>query len=347
MKCKKLILHIGVHKTGTTAIQTFLYENREVFRKRGFFVPDFIHSAKNKPGILRDSIRKKRKRRTRAYLQEMVVHAKENACHTVILSDEDFSKTNEDDLGHVKFFAEFFEEIEVLMYCRRPDRQSESGYAFCVMWEGSKYRGSPDQWYMKNPGNDYYRHASYYRETLPGCRIKAVSYDFNVKRLIPSFIEACGMEARDYILPEKDQSNISANKYMVEVMNEINQFAISDRVFCQVRAEITQHEKLQDGPKAIFFSDKQRRLNQNRVEPRMKRFIEEFHGGEPLFDPFLSIPVPRGLDEREKAAIVSELVCKYKLKDEFGPLERFKRVLKDIWRRGQYKMRRWKNRNEM
>jgi hypothetical protein len=37
----KLILHTGLHKTGTTAIQTFAHINRDAFRKKGFLYPDY------------------------------------------------------------------------------------------------------------------------------------------------------------------------------------------------------------------------------------------------------------------------------------------------------------------
>ena len=37
----KVIFHIGLPKTGTTAIQFLLYENASVLKEYGFFYPDF------------------------------------------------------------------------------------------------------------------------------------------------------------------------------------------------------------------------------------------------------------------------------------------------------------------
>ena len=56
MKLKKLILHIGVHKTGSTAMQTFLFENSEELNKQGFYMPVFLYGEENKPAKLRYSI---------------------------------------------------------------------------------------------------------------------------------------------------------------------------------------------------------------------------------------------------------------------------------------------------
>ncbi|BES66414.1 hypothetical protein SANA_28530 [Gottschalkiaceae bacterium SANA] len=337
-KINKLILHIGVHKTGTTAIQTFLYENREVLQRQGFYLPVFLYGSKPKATVLRSSIIKKRKNKTRVYLRDIVAHAKENFCDTVVISDEDYSKTNEYDLSNVKIFSEFFEQIEVLMYCRRPDRQSESGYAFCVMWEATQYNKSPEEWYRDNPGNEYYRHAMFYKQAIPACEIKVMSYDLNVNRLIPSFVESCGMQDGPYILPKKEESNISANKYMVEVMNDINQFAMSDRVFLQVKGDVVNHEKLQRGPVAIFFSEEQRSLNQSRIEEITKKFIDEFHDGQPLFEAYKPIQVPKGLDEETKEMIITGIVKKYhlKIKKTSGFIVRLKRYLKRIWERHRY-----------
>ena len=49
MKLKKLILHIGVHKTGSTAIQSFLYRNNTLLNEQGFYMPDYLFCSENKP----------------------------------------------------------------------------------------------------------------------------------------------------------------------------------------------------------------------------------------------------------------------------------------------------------
>ena len=41
MQKNKLFLHVGSHKTGTTAIQRFAYLNRSTLRAKGFWYPDF------------------------------------------------------------------------------------------------------------------------------------------------------------------------------------------------------------------------------------------------------------------------------------------------------------------
>lgn len=38
---KTLYLHIGIPKTGTTSIQHFCHENRDILSSNGYFYPDF------------------------------------------------------------------------------------------------------------------------------------------------------------------------------------------------------------------------------------------------------------------------------------------------------------------
>lgn len=330
IKCQKLILHIGVHKTGTTAIQSFLFENIERLRDRGFYLPDYLFCPEHKPAALRYAIIKGQADKTRLLLAEIVERAKASSCHAVILSDEDYCKIAEDDLSDVRIFSEFFHEVEVVIYARRPDRQSESGFSFCVMWHESKYGGSPSQWYEENPGLDYDRLATFYQQTMPGCKIKAVSYDFNVRRLIDSFMEVCGMKLMDYQLPKKEASNVSANKYMVEVMNAVNQYPMTDKLFLEIKDYVLQHKQLQRGPKALFFSNEQRGVILKRLENSIKHFEKQFHEGGHIFEDLKPIQVPQGLEQGVKRMIVDEISKKYNLQGSKKPsaIESFSKKLR-------------------
>ncbi len=315
-KMKKLILHIGVHKTGSTAIQIFLFENNEILNQQGFYMPDFLYGSEHKPAELRYSIILKNEKKTRRFLNKIVKNAKRKSCDTVIISDEDYCKANEHNLSNVSIFGEFFEQIEILIYCRRPDRQSESGYAFCVMWESLKYSDSPERWYEDNFGKNYLFIADFYQKNIPNCKIIPVSYDFNSDRLINSFIEVCKIPETSYIMPKKSKSNISANKYMIEVMNEINKYDLNDKLFLEIKNYVLSHKQLQNGPKAIFFAHEQRIKNQQKVEEYNKKFIDKYNNGKPIFEEFALIDVPQGLSNDRKNVIVKEIVKRYNLKDK-------------------------------
>ncbi|MEX1307690.1 MAG: hypothetical protein AB1Z19_04105, partial [Eubacteriales bacterium] len=187
---------------------------------------------------------------------------------------------------------------------------------FCVMWIGSKLSTSPEIWYKRNPGKDYLRLAEFYESKIGSCKIVPISYDFNQNRLIDSFIDACQLEKRDYQLPKKAKSNVSANKYVVEVMNDLNHYIMDDQTFFKIRERVLNHEKLKNGPKAIFYSNEERRQNNQRLQKSTKAFIEKYNHGQPLFEELKDIDVPAGLDKETKQKIVQKILDDFKLDDK-------------------------------
>ena len=53
----RIILHVGVPKTGTTALQSFLYFNEDNLEKHGFCYPHLLEELKDIP-FSRERIRK-------------------------------------------------------------------------------------------------------------------------------------------------------------------------------------------------------------------------------------------------------------------------------------------------
>lgn len=316
MKFEKLILHIGVHKTGTTAIQNFLSINKDELNSQGYFIPAFSYGEENEKTQLRFSIVKKEERKTREILKTMINQARSLSCDTIIISDENYCKISEIDFNNINIFLDFFEQIEVLMYCRRQDRELESRYAFRVMWEGAKLNQSPQQWFKEYKGRDYFEIAEFYRRNIVGCNMKVVSYDLNAKNLIASFINVCRMKDQDYALPKKSQSNISANKYIVEIMSEINKYILSDKLFLEIKEYVLNHKQLKKGPKAIFYTD-ENRLECNEIfEQSTKKLVKDYNCSDNLFDELTHIQVPKGLEDKFKKTIIDEIVTIFNLKYE-------------------------------
>lgn len=329
-KIKKLILHIGAHKTGTTAIQSFLYKNSDKINKHGFYIPYFLPGYNNKPTDLRFSIIKKDTEKTRLYLKEIVTRASDLSCNTVIISDENYCKTEEVDFENVKIFGEYFDEIEVMLYCRRHDRELESRYAFLVMWEGAKLSDSPSQWYKRYKGRDYFEIAKFYENQIKGCNIKIISYDMNANCLIDSFINACEIPQDNYAMPNKADSNISPNRYIIEVMCELNQYFMNEQQFLKVREYILNHKLLQNGPNALFYNIKERKNCENLFSQSTQALIDTYHNKKPIFDELKDIPLPKGLDKKIKENIIKETVKQFNLHycKEPDTMTKFKKQLK-------------------
>ncbi len=127
---KKLLIHAGVHRTGTTAVQGLLAANAEQLKRNGIIYPTYygkpdavnhtqlawdIHNANYKPEELKswaESLERKRG-------------------HIVVLSAEDFSILP--NLDFLDGFLELF-DVEVVFYLRRQDDWVNSWYNQNVKW---------------------------------------------------------------------------------------------------------------------------------------------------------------------------------------------------------------------
>jgi hypothetical protein len=148
---KKVVVHIGVEKTGTTTIQSFMSNNRIALAKHGFLYPtapgdqnhvglailaadrpDMIYGLFSflglPPDIDVDSY-------TRQMLIELQKEAATSECHTLVLSNEHLSSRlqSEVSLENLKrCLSHFADVIDVVIYLRRQDEAVLSEYSTLV-----------------------------------------------------------------------------------------------------------------------------------------------------------------------------------------------------------------------
>ncbi len=131
-----LIIHIGTMKTGTTALQHFLYNNREELKNYGWIYPDFfeilpefseeVRNERTKNGIylydkdVRTGIKTNSKRWTEVW--KNVLEQLEQ--YNVILSAEELYEI--DILKVLREVKKLYGNIKVIVYLRRQDRYIES-----------------------------------------------------------------------------------------------------------------------------------------------------------------------------------------------------------------------------
>lgn len=123
----RLILHIGVHKTGTTALQDILEQNRETLSRQAMWYartdrPPFPEHAKH-GSLFRAALRggEDLLSETRILSEEF----RQSGCTTLVLSEEGFSEPR---FSKFAALADFLAAFEVKIYCniRRQDYLIES-----------------------------------------------------------------------------------------------------------------------------------------------------------------------------------------------------------------------------
>jgi hypothetical protein len=181
----QLILHIGTHKTGTSALQECLRRNEKRLAYRG------IHYARMVPykncNSLARTVAKNRGPEVEAFIRRNINKAKAMGAHTVVMSAESFyamtmffHKFNgrgrdywKSEREAVVFLQRAFPKevmVRPVVFFRRQDRFLESIYAEVVKSRGVE---SPiDEFtYFFDEALDYKRHAEIWNAHFPDCAV--------------------------------------------------------------------------------------------------------------------------------------------------------------------------------
>ena len=126
---KKLFLHIGTHKTGTTSLQNFFLKNKNKLHDCGFYYPtegSYFFKGEMSQSLLAHSLKGVRPKyilSKEVYTKESTVSEiqydiKNNVSNNVLVSSEHFSLfDNYQDVEAIKdTFSPFFAEIVVIVY---------------------------------------------------------------------------------------------------------------------------------------------------------------------------------------------------------------------------------------
>ena len=122
----KIYLHIGTHKTGSTAIQNIFNDNREYFIKQGlYYPPAYKHWSGQHDlawlmkGVDADLVRK--------YVADIIARAQELGCRKIFLSSEEFEFVRNVSILMILNELDGV-DIEVLCFLRKQDDYLESEY---------------------------------------------------------------------------------------------------------------------------------------------------------------------------------------------------------------------------
>lgn len=130
---KKLFLHIGPPKTGTSTIQDFLYHNRDNLRNSGYFypqtgisktIPAFSSAQHNLAWLITNS---EMVDPTLGGWKEAHEEIEKANLDNVIISSEYFRFANKKQIGILELALKSY-EVKIIVYLRRQDLRLESTY---------------------------------------------------------------------------------------------------------------------------------------------------------------------------------------------------------------------------
>lgn len=229
-----VIIHIGLHKTGTSSVQAFLYENREKLRSQGVIYECMDENWANHHPIAVGWTYAKKNERVVDFLNELLSLSEGK---TLLLSSEMFAEANFD----VESFLDFFSDrkVRVVAYLRNPCDQIVSSFNQVV-------RDPKTRWTDPMESKPFPYDPSYYallRRWMLAPKLELCPYDsaqwYNGS-LLSDFCNTIGVD-NDGLIEEKRKENVSIPPAFLEIVRSMNNAGISEEPRSKI-IDLLKHE---------------------------------------------------------------------------------------------------------
>lgn len=264
MSEKKLFIHIGTQKTGTTTIQSILSKNNKKLLKEGIcYLGRFAELAREIRVIKKpDSVLANK---LREQVNARLTASRNKDAQTYVISNEKFSGEKMDSYRNAEAIARLLKEtfeafsfdIKIIVFLRRQDEYIESTYAQRI-YSGSSL--SFNEFMEHFDENDFHWNdfVNRYAEVFGKENILVHPFDRKYLPKKESLIQTIGEDIGSTFLQNysgKIVKNKSFSRGALEISRITNQY-LNKQEMRQFR-DILKNSDL-DGRKCIFFSSKER-----------------------------------------------------------------------------------------
>ena len=308
---KKLILHIGTEKTGTTSIQEFLLMNKDSLLKENILFPltpcgstkfpnhrklatacfDYGHEDDSfvSLNLSKDDFRSW----SSSILDEICAELKGSECDLHILSSEHFSSRlqSESEIQRLySFLSKIYSEIEVVVYFRRQDQYVVSSYSTLLKSGGISSEILPSR--IDGLGLDYNEMCEIWSRVFGRKSLNVRIFDRSKLRnsnVISDFMGILKQDLINFKLPEKE-SNPSLLPIAQEALINVNSLFKKGIVSDEDRQDfISFLEKNYGGSPRLPRRDYVLSWYE-KFETSNSKFFTEYLGGGGFSDNFASYP---------------------------------------------------------
>lgn len=251
----KLILHCGIHRTGSTSIQKNLTSNREALKRQGFLYPEIegVSSPDSLPSRLNVEASK-----IARFFGEIETQASHRT-HTVILSSEDLCRIK--NFRFLKGVPKKY-EIYVALYLRRQDLWLESWYNQNVKWPwDAEFSGSDIQYFIgksKNfPWINYENLLGRIEEFVPleKIHVRCIGED-NTTSSTDDFLSFCGIDSN--LLQKEADKNQSLSSAKIDILRRIDIIALPGPARLKVLGALSKIKIQEDSGNRAFLTRAER-----------------------------------------------------------------------------------------
>lgn len=204
---QRVILHCGLHKTGTTAVQSILAEGRDVLLEAGYLYPEY------KGQINHNLISKEfRQGMPGPFLKVLKVAADQDK--TLLLSGEDFSHLVLE-RASLALLAKVLSgvDVEFVLALRRQDEIWEAAYAEMVRWNFAKVIDRSPYYEL-----DFEKRLKLIGDYFPHARITCWAHGRS-HNTVDEFLSRIGVERERLAVTGRHPSNTRSDRRLTAAMS--------------------------------------------------------------------------------------------------------------------------------
>jgi hypothetical protein len=273
----KILIHAGIHRTGTSSLQRFLHQNREILARHNITYPGTeIHHQKTAWALKRNPSDYK------VINQLLENHGDSKLC---VLSGEDFCIHT--DLSWLAELASKH-DVHALFYLRRQDHWVMSWYNQHIKWpfDRAKSRMSKDEFLASI--DDFYWldfHTMLLRwSTLIGKDKLSVAViePGQVEDVTSDFVQRAGLPSAE-LMPIERRDNDSLPVHVLEVARQLGLFELPPKARIRVISALTRGLSDKACPERTILSPEERTKILLKFEHSNRNVAKEFLSRDILF----------------------------------------------------------------
>ncbi len=240
----RLILHIGSHKTGTTAIQRFCSQNREVLLSQGILYPSYALIEENEHyahlalahGIAGQDARWPVDK-IRRFLAKAATVCPENGCillsaeplfrHLIVVSRKMTKHLADREYWvakrrYIQAVAEVLQDFDVEVVAVFRSQTNYFGSLYQEVIKVTRFSGTPFEFYMmKRHELDYFEQMQAWAAFFPKVRVMVFEQLCQRGELVHEFLKL--VSGQDLVLPPvEDRMNTSLHPLIIETKRRFN-----------------------------------------------------------------------------------------------------------------------------
>ncbi|MDG1461952.1 MAG: hypothetical protein P8R04_00150 [Gammaproteobacteria bacterium] len=314
---RRLYIHIGYNKTGTTALQNFLKLNRVKFIERGFLYPTYgtadisAHHRFAAP-FCRTTPAHFDEGHDPSYVIENVMdELKASGASTMIISTEMIVFYADCFPDKIKQLLEQFDEVKLIAYLRRQDDYIHSYYNSAIR-NGRCATGFNE--FVSGINLDYFDNLIAWETLFGEGNIIVRPYEsenFSVNSIYSDFLSLLGQSLDSDLQIPTERPNEALSKPMVYMLRELNRSGISNhqQFLNYLRNFLHSIDDIPEAPEYFSRSARLEMLNQYR-DSNLK-VAERFGDGEVLFSETVRDNIgDEGSYDKEVRQLLSQLIVK-------------------------------------